>query len=132
MLHCFFFTALITIVTLFFFINQKKFTFTCLLIPYIVLSENVLFYDPCKKRIRRGGKMTALFDRRGHGTLNFICLSFIFHSQININCKKCIIVVILISSQQTCRLLRIQTGKPWKNLSQNGEKQGLKGQIFHR
>ena len=41
-------------------------------------------------------------------------VSFMSHNQININCQKCI-VVILISSQQTCCLLTTQPGEAMKN-----------------
>ena len=48
-------------------------------------------YDLLKKLIIRGKKSTTLSDK-----FNMYFL-FLFHTKININCKKCITVVILIS-----------------------------------
>ena len=56
-----------------------------------------------KNLIRRGKKLnTTFFDRSGHETLNFIMKKYvlcIFHTEIDINCEKCIRKVISINSQ---------------------------------
>lgn len=50
---------------------------------------------------------------------------------MNIKCKKCIIVVTLNSSQQTCGLLIIQAGRIMKEIVPKlGEKTGFKRGVF--
>ena len=51
----------------------------------------ISYYDPVNN-------LTTFSDTSGHGTLNFIiktCIFFIFHTQIKIDYKKCMIVVLL-------------------------------------
>ena len=59
----------------------------------------IFYYDLREKLIKTVKNLTTFSDPSGHGTLNFIMktyIFFIFHTQINISCKKRMIVVILI------------------------------------
>ena len=63
-----------------------------------ILWMDVSYYDLRKKLIKRVNVLTTSSDISGHGTLNFImqtCIFFIFHTQIKIYCKICMIVVLL-------------------------------------